>query len=64
MPLESDYLFNLKLEVEAMLDVENLPRGMRRVVSLSDGSVSGPEISGSILAPVRCSRTYSRMACY
>ncbi len=50
LPLSSEYLCTLDVDVGPVTSLGNGPYGERRVVAIVGGRVDGPQISGSIVA--------------
>lgn len=43
------FMFRVKAEVEAPLEIGNTPRGMRRMIPILGGTAEGPRFSGQVI---------------
>jgi hypothetical protein len=48
-PLQSEFLFDLSLTLQAPLDIGAGPEGHRLIVMMSGGRLEGPRLSGTVL---------------
>jgi hypothetical protein len=48
--IETEFLFDLHLEIEEPLQIVGAPYGGRRIFTITGGTVEGPQVSGEVLS--------------